>query len=223
MRFLVGGLALTLLAIAIAGRGAEGVPAQAGKCVSIEVVLADAVGPVLPAASNAAAPAEITAERIQELEREGKLDSLARVRFATLEHCPGMVQFGERVPVVTQQFSGPRSPDGGGGGGTTSYSMENVGTKVQVMPRVEQDGAIVLELQVERSRLVGRPGGAETQNRDASAFVPHKIVTVMAESTIRIVAGKTVAIEARESSAKEKTMESRQTWILATAKVLDAK
>lgn len=218
MRSLVGGFALVLLAIANTGWGAEEGPAQAGKCVSIEVVLADVLGTMPAAAPDPGASAEITPQRIEELEKQGQLEALTRIRLSTLEHCPATVQFGERVPVATSRAIAFRSRDGSAPA-TTSYDMVSVGTIVELRTRVEEDGAILLDLQVERSRLAARETGTDKKNAEASDFVPQRIVTVTAKSNVRIPAGKTVITEAQQTLGKE----SRRTWILVTAEILDTK
>jgi hypothetical protein len=60
--------------------------------VSVEVVIADVAGDAEP---------EMTAERLMELQKAGKVASLSRLRLSALENLPATVQFSERVPVVT--------------------------------------------------------------------------------------------------------------------------
>ena len=217
MRFCIAGVVLAVVTMAGTGLHAQVASLPAGKCVSIEIVLAESAGPIQVATSDVAVPAEISVDRIQELEKQGQLVSLVRIRVATLESCVASVQFGERTPVAESRSMGPRTRNGGGAV-PTSFGMTKLGTMLSMTPRVEEDGAIILELQVEQSRLDGTSGGERASGENAE-FVPPKVMTVTARSTIRIPAGKTVIAEAQQTAPDM----SRQTWILATAKVLDTK
>jgi type II secretory pathway component GspD/PulD (secretin) len=71
----------------------------AGRLVSVEVVIADL--------SSDGDETEMTAEKLAELDKAGKVTSLSRVRLSALENQQAVVQFGEQVPIVTgRTFSG---------------------------------------------------------------------------------------------------------------------
>jgi type II secretory pathway component GspD/PulD (secretin) len=218
MQFCTAEVVLVVLTMAGSVPGAQEASAPVGRCVSIEILLAASAGPIQAATSDAATPADTTADHIQALEKQGQLASLVRIRVATLENCVASVQFGERIPVAESRSTASRTRDGGGPV-MTNFAMTNVGTMLNVTPRVAEDGAVILELEVEHSRLERRPSDADRASRENAEFVPPIVVTVTAKSTIRIPAGKTVISEARQTAPDM----SRQTWILATATVIDTK
>ncbi|MBI1900031.1 MAG: hypothetical protein HYS13_02805 [Planctomycetia bacterium] len=181
----------------------------AGRAVEIEVVIADATGGPKPEAAGTA----LSAEQIRDLEKQGKLDAMARVRVSTIEKRPGSVQFGESVPVATSRTVG-RGFGGGEAQAAVNYSMQNVGTIVEAIPEVQADGSVVVQLQVERTRLeAASSGDGEAAARNV---VPPRSLTMSVRTSVHIPAGKTVVIEANQGSAKE----SRQTWVLVSANVI---
>lgn len=219
---LTGGLflALCLCAAHIAAADEkESKPEKAGKGVSIEILIADLVSGQAVGSDEGADP---TPERILELEKQGKLPVITRIRLATLENIPGMVQFGERVGVESaRNFTGRPAaggpggregpPGGFGGGVTSSFTYQNVGTLVSATPRVEQDGSIILELTVEQSRMVDPP---MPEGAERPAFSPAKSITVTSKSTVRVPAGKAVLAGGKRATGKD----AGQTWIVVTAK-----
>lgn len=194
-----------------------------GKGVSIDVLIAD-VGP--SAGDDASDPA---ADKILQLEKQGKLAALTRVRLTTLENVSGMVQFGERVGVATGRTftAGPRGgggadgPGGPGGAraepfGATSYTYQNMGTLVTATPRVEDDGSIVLELMVEQSRLADQPPMPEGER---PSFSPGRTVVITSKTTLRVPPGKSVVTGGKRSAGKD----AGQTWIVVSAKEMERK
>ena len=113
---LTGGLFLALCLCAAhfaAADEKESKPEKAGKGVSIEVLIADLASGQVVGGDEGADPSP---ERILELEKQGKLPAITRIRLATLENVPGMVQFGERVGVETARTFAGRAAAGGPGG-----------------------------------------------------------------------------------------------------------
>jgi type II secretory pathway component HofQ len=175
-----------------------------GKGVSIEVLIAN---------FQAAADAEKgvpTAEQILELEKRGNLASSTRVVLATLDMQTAKVQYGENVPV-------PTGATVQGGRPAVSYRMVETGTIIETTPRVEDDGSVVLLLSVQETRLVPvtKAGG---EKEEASGFTPTKTAMMMAKTTLRVPAGKSVVTGGQRSDK-----DPSQTWIVISAKVLDAK
>lgn len=214
-RFMIALAAGMLAAVGVLRGDEQGISPNA-RCVAIEVVLVETAGSVEGFAADAAIPIETAASRIAELEKQGQCVSVVRIRLATLESCPASMQFGEHAPVAAARMMAPRSRDGGGGGAvTSSYTMANIGTLFRATPRVAEDGGVTLEYQMERSRLEAPPSDA---NREGADFVPQKIVNVTTQTTAHIPPGKMMVTEARQTTGDQ----SRQTWILVTAKPIDA-
>lgn len=173
-------------------------PQQPGRLVSVEVVIVDVTGE---------AEGEMTAERLAELERAGKVESLSRLRVSTLENAPSIVQFGERVSIVTGRTSF------GGRGLQDMTSQENVGTMVSLTARVDQDDSILMEFQAEQSRLAPAAPKAEGENADRPAELP-RTVTMTTKSTLRIPPGKSVVAGSKSTRTDHGTT---QTWIMVSA------
>jgi type II secretory pathway component GspD/PulD (secretin) len=199
MRILTALVAVVAVYLLAAGGRAQEAPA-AGQLVSIEVLLADSAGPT-------AGGSDITAAKIVELDKQGKLDSASRIKLSLIENVPGSVQFGETSPLVSARQEFP----GGGRGGMASYSMQNTGTTVQATARVEQDGQILVELTVERSRLVPAKPAA-----DDAAPEPRRVSQNTTRTTVRVASGQSVLVGSQQLSAGK---DGAQTYVVLTASV----
>jgi len=201
--------ALLFLAVGAAIRADE---PQAGQVVSLDVLLADVSG-------AAVGDGEMTAAKVLDLEKQGKLDAATRIKLAVIENSQGMVNFSEAAPVATarQDFGGGFGGGGGGGGGrgaSTAFSLQNYGTMVQVTARVEQDGSIVLNLQVERSRLVAnRPAGEEA---GAAAIAATKTTQARVHTTARLASNKPTIVGSQQAGVGR---EAVHTCVVLTASV----
>lgn len=182
---------------------AQEAPPAAGQLVAIHVLLADATGP-------AADGTEITAAKIVELDKQGKLASASRISLSLLENVPASAQFGENAPLVTGRQEGGFP---GGGGRGSVYSMQNLGTMVQATARVEQDGKILVELSVERSRVAP----AKPAEGDA-APEPRRIVHQNTRTTVRLASGSSVLVGGQQSVAGA---DATQTYVVLTATVAE--
>ena len=197
--------ALLFLAVGAAIRADE---PQAGQVVSLDVLLADVSG-------AAVGDSEMTAAKVLDLERQGKLDAATRIKLSVIENSQGMVNFSEAAPVATgrQDFGGGFG-GGGGRGASTAYSMQNYGTMVQVTARVEQDGSIVLNLQVERSRLVAnRPAGEEG---GAASIAATKTTQARVHTTARLASNKPTIVGSQQAGVGK---EAIHTYVVLTASV----
>lgn len=199
MRYVMAAVvALFLFAMGATCRADE---PKAGQVVSLDVLLADVSGAAL-------GDGEITAAKVLELEKQGKLDAAARIKLSILENMPGVANFSESAPVATAR------QDFGGGRGGNAYSMQNHGTTVQATARVEQDGTIVLELQAERSRLVAnRPAGEEA----GAANVPAtKTTQIRVNTTTRVSSGKPTIVGSQAAGVGKDAI---HTYVVLTASV----
>jgi type II secretory pathway component GspD/PulD (secretin) len=80
-------------------------------------------------------------------QRPEKMETTACVRLMTLDNQPAFVHVGSRVPrVASLTVSSP-------GGETRSTTLANVGLIVGVTPRIDPDGAVVMQIDVEQSQL----------------------------------------------------------------------
>ena len=182
---------LAALSIFVLAAGAQAEEPKAGQLLDLELLFAD-VGP-------AGGSGEMTAAKILELEKQGKLDSLTRVKLSVVENVPGMVQYGDTVSLVTGRTDG--FP---GRGGQAAFSRQNVGTMVSATARVEADGSIIIELNAERSGLVKPKPAAEG---DAQAE-PQKISQLTSRTTVRVASGKPVIVGGQQSATGNESVHS---------------
>jgi len=179
--------------------------AASGAVVAIEVVLAD-MAPVEKDGGDKDDQALIA--RIRELEKQGKLHSVTRLRLTTIEGQPAMLQFGERTPMATS-----RAFRGRGEEPATSYALQHVGTILEVTPRL-QDEKVLLDCKLEQSRM--NPGKPLANDQPDAAFEPNSVETITAKSTVPIRSGETAVLASRERAAGA---EAAHTHILITATV----
>ena len=206
MRYLLAGLCYAVVGLGASAVAAD--PAEAGKFITLDVVIAD-----LPEAGGAAP----TPAAILEMEKAKKLTSCMRLKLTALENMQSMVQFGEQAALVSgrSQRGGERAGFGPGGLQSAAvYRTADVGTIVQATARVEADGGLVVQLNVERSRVAAAP--AEGEGAAANPDVPQGTTRVSFQSTVRAKSGEPVIVGGRQyASGKEAT----QTWIVLTASV----
>lgn len=193
--------------------------------VSIEVVLAEFNGPIDDALRQSWASDENPAQRLQQLERQGALGTVARIRLTTLHQLTARLQIGETAPVATgRTMRSPAAREERGGfptpsmmPGATSYTMQQLGTLVSATPTVDEDGLISIEFQSERTRLLPNPPRPDAAA--ATEFVPQRTSSVSATTNVKIASGQTILISAARLDAAAKE-ESGELLILLTARLL---
>ncbi|MBC8875480.1 MAG: hypothetical protein H8E44_39140 [Planctomycetes bacterium] len=180
------------------------------KMVEIEVLIVETTAGAQDDDQLGSATAmEEAVARVRELEKQGKVDVVNRIRLTTLDEQPAFVQVGERRPVVTAR-------NVTGGRAVNSYNYENVGTILGVTPRIAGTD-VVMELDIEKSRLDDARPAAGDQDDDDS-FVPPRIVVAMCQTTIRVAPGQTVSA----GGMRSQTDDGNATFlVLATARVAE--
>jgi type II secretory pathway component GspD/PulD (secretin) len=121
-----------------------------------------------------------------------------------------MLQFGERVPVVTGRN---RGGFGGAGGDSAIYTQASVGTMITAVARID-GGDVIADIKFERSSVAGRPAEAA----DANA-APQGTNTVSVQTTVRAKTGEPLLVGGRQTGGKE----AGQTWLVLTASVAAAR
>ena len=166
-----------------------------GRAVTVEVVILEFSGVESPAEPESP---EQTTQRLRRLETEGKAGIVTRMRLSTLENLPANIQFGENIAVPTgRMFSSPRMT------AQTTYSREDTGTVVNVIPRIEQDGQILLELNVERSQFRPRPTPSQQGEESTADDPPPTKEILSAKTTLRVPDGETVIAHLMEGSSRD--------------------
>lgn len=215
-----GGLSVSTLAAA-----EEDVkPLPAARLVSIEVALAEFDATLWPAQDPAAGGKLL--EALRAAEGQEKVYSFTQVRLSALENQQAMAQWAERVAVpagrtISSSAAARVGLGGGGSGGfpqatSTSYSRESLGTTISATCRVDESGLIVIELNLEQSRLA-----ADTEVKldasDPDASVLLKPVTKTLKTVVSIADGQTIVIGGMTTKTGK---QHRQDAILVTARII---
>jgi len=207
MKRVICGLAVAWWLAVVGGVVAQAPPAPTGRVVSIEVTIAE-LGPPPAGEQIDLATGDAALVRIGEWEAKGVLAALTRIRLTTLDQQVAMVHFGERVPRVTSRTrTGARAgrEDGPGfpaGAFSSAFTLENVGALVNAVPRVDVDGAVLVELQIEKSR-VAAAAAAPSDSGPTGDFVPPRVVTISTNSTVRIPPGQATIVGGAQSAGAD--------------------
>jgi type II secretory pathway component GspD/PulD (secretin) len=180
-------------------------PQAPGRLVSVEVVIADVAGD---------ADKEMTADKLAELDKAGNVRALSRFRISALENNPSVVQFGERVPIVTGRVAFPGRGEGARSFAQESVSQEQIGTMINVTARIDVDESILLELKAEQSRLTPSPAKPAGEDAAAASVPRQGTETITTQTTVRVPPGKTVVAGSKTTKTEQGTV---QTWILVSA------
>jgi hypothetical protein len=185
---------------------------RAQRAIAIEVFIVSAPGGIKEEhALELSGPSEKIAARVRELQSEGQIVVVDRIRLTTVENQKTQFQAGRAAPVVSGRSFGGRGV--GSQRSQMSYQQKNVGTLISAIARVDGD-AIVVELQVEKSQLERRAGKPKSEDE----FVPLATETLTSQVTLRIGSGKTVLAGSLEKRADA---ESSAQLVLASARLLE--
>jgi type II secretory pathway component GspD/PulD (secretin) len=176
--------------------------AGTGRVVTLDVLVADL-------SEKLESP---TAAAILEREKAGKLAGKMAVKLAALENQTARVQFGETVARATGRTI--RAEGGFRGGGVASYSDVQVGTVVQAIARIEDDGSIVVDLKIERSGLASSGRGTGAGGAEGQEQLPQSVGQLSLATTVKVKAGEPTIVGGRAMASGDETA---QTWIVVTA------
>ncbi|MEX2138871.1 MAG: secretin N-terminal domain-containing protein [Pirellulales bacterium] len=141
-----------------------------------------------------------TAAELLELEKQGKLEHVLRVRLSSVEQSKASVQLGERVPVATARTVGGFGRGGPAAEGrptSYSYSLENIGTLISAAARVEEGGTVIVDLQVERSQMAATERPADDI---PDAVGRQKTVSLTCQSSLRLKPGEPTLANASQTT-----------------------
>jgi type II secretory pathway component GspD/PulD (secretin) len=180
---------------------------QPPKQIAFEVLFVD-----LPATANEGQPQEAQGDseaawlaRIQST--EGKITGKSsKLRLTATENQKAMVQFGEQTPVATgvQAGFGPRG--GAPGERTATIRQTATGTIVQCTARVLEDGSIIAELDLERSRLAPESSAVLDESDDRGMIRTPGQLTTTCKTTVKLEPGKPRIISGLKSPQGNGTM-----------------
>lgn len=181
---------------------------QPPKQIAFEVLFVD-----LPATAGEGQPQDAQGDteaawlaKIQST--EGKITGKSsKLRLTATENQKAMVQFGEQTPVAT----GVQGGFGGGGPAgrtprTTTFSHTATGTIVQCTARVLEDGTIIAELDLERSRLAPESGAVLEESDERGTLKTPGQLTTTCKTTVKLEPGKPRIISGLKSPQGNGTM-----------------
>lgn len=210
---------LVALAVTITtGIVAEGADKSKPGLIALDVVIVELSGKVQAGKlQQGDATGDEISKRIAELEKQGKLTSISRFHLSTLENQKALIQIGERVPVTTgvQRFSSRAS----GGNTGRSVSYQDTGSIVSATARIESDDRIVVELNIEQSRLKKSDLAPEGGDKKVAVFDPPKTSTLTVQSTVILRNGKAMLLGGRRRFVGAS---GSHTMILVSGRILQA-
>ncbi len=219
MSKVVRALCLVLVLTLTGATFADDVPDVASvlktRMVSIEVSIVELAEKPSPVETLDPESSQQLISRIRELETQGKLAGLTRLRLSTLDNNQVSAQTSQRLPMETGRNVFPGQPGRGGMGSSPTFQFQNFGTVVRAITRIEPGDTIVMDLQIEKTSALreARPATAETARPDVIA--PTGMVTTEFKSTVRVPNGQTIVVQASGSSSA--TENPSRTVILVTA------
>jgi hypothetical protein len=176
---------------------------KAGPQITLEFVIVEAPA---DAESDAKTPAQIL-----ELAKAGGLSELQRLKLTALDNQRAQVQFGEQASLPSGRSSfGPIR------GETTTYSTHSLGTIAHFQARVEEEGAIVANWMLERSRVPAQQVSDAAATDAPPAIRPPQIEQLSAQGTVRLKPGVPTLVVSRQTVS---SAGKQQTWVLLIATV----
>jgi hypothetical protein len=192
------------LRLGFTGIGDDQENKSAGRLITVEVTLAET-----PVVGNGK---EMTAEKIAELEKAGKLVSQSRYWVSLVENQRSQLQFAERVPIVMG-----RTIASGGRGTQEAIALESLGTKLSLLGRIDGESVLV-QMELDQTRLV--PAPTKPEGEASENVTRPRTATTTFQSTLTIAPGKTVVAGGKETQGEKGKV---QTWLLVSARAEGAR
>lgn len=139
-------------------------------------------------------------EQVRALDNNARLEILARPQIMTLENQPASIQVGNRVPRITGVHVQS-------GGRTNQVELENVGVILGVTPRVSEENAVVMEMDLEMSDLRENQDVVLSSTKDGPAIHSHEIMITTAQTTVTVPSGKTILLGGMTRKSKQRRVE----------------
>ncbi len=134
---------------------------------------------------------------VRALERESRLEVLARPQIMTMDNQPGFIQVGERVPYIT-------STQQTNNGTINTTELINTGIILSVTPRISPDGVVVMALQAERSAVGSEANGIPISiNENGDVIRSPRIDTQTATAVVSARSGQTIVFGGLISNSNE--------------------
>lgn len=200
------GLCLLAANLTLAGEDAKSAP----RVVEIELFLAETtrVAAAEKGPLDLSAPAEKLQASLLELQKQGQLDSVARIHLNVLESQRSSVQISETVPVVAGRTTT-------GNATSTSVTDRQVGLTVGITASCQADGQISVKLDLSHGRHVAQPPAAREAPK-ADDLRPPQLMNTALKTTVLIPDGKTIVLSATSAATGGQTS---LLVVLATARI----
>jgi general secretion pathway protein D len=134
---------------------------------------------------------------LRALHERNRLQVLSRPEVMTIDRMPANVLVGESVPLVGEVVTGIN-------GNTTSVVREDVGLSMIVIPQVNADGQIVIDVNARRSALGNLADGLPIPDGSGGTVLQPRIQVTSAVSTISCRSGQTVIMSGLITKTREK-------------------
>ena len=125
---------------------------------------------------------------VRALQEEGRLQVLSRPQIKTLDGEFAFVQVGQTVSRIT----GSTNNSNQGGGITNNVTDVETGLLLRVTPRINQDGLVIMTVDVENSKLGDENDGVVVATSEAGPVRSPNIEIITAQTTLTAQTGQTV-------------------------------
>jgi type II secretory pathway component GspD/PulD (secretin) len=159
-------------------------------------------------------PAKEVVEKLEARRGDGSIASLKRIQLTAVENQIASVTLGETKPIVSAVTVT------GTGRVAKSIMYRNTGTKAQITVRVAPENAVVLELDINDTRLHIPEGGIEL-GKDAGGESIRAVEIASAILKSKLTVRSEHALVAQGVKTESKSSQA-QTLIVVTARILDA-
>lgn len=146
-----------------------------------------------------AASSESVSILVRALEEQGKLRVLSRPHMTTMHNNRATVKVGQDVPYVTSLNSGSNLV----GSTTSQVEYREVGTILDVTPRITPDGRIVMSVYVEKSRVGSNADGVPIGVSDGQVINSPKIDITNAQTVVSANDNETIVFAGLITEEKE--------------------
>ncbi len=149
--------------------------------------------------------------KIRKLEKSKRLKVLSRPQFLVLDSQPASLQVGRREPII-------RGAAMSRGGQINQVDYENVGIQVGLTARVNPEGPVTMEIDIEISRVSSPEDGVAVSVMESGKIIrAPRVVTSTAQTTVTIDEGQTVVLS---GLASESNSRREELLILATPEIV---
>jgi type II secretory pathway component HofQ len=142
--------------------------------------------------------------------RPDKMETTAHVRLMTLDNQPAFVQMGSRVPRVSSMSVSAT------GNETRSTTMDNVGLIVGITPRIDPEGTVVMQIDVEQGQVGPESEGIPITVAGGKLIRSPRMETTTIQTTVRIHDAQTMIL----GSIAQKGKSDKELVIIVTPHVL---